>query len=90
MFDVAQNAPSILEDYMRMSKDATKTITPLVLAVAMELRRLHGTALAAGYLQDLGVAMDVILELMCDEHTLAIGLRKANLPHPQEANSSQR
>jgi len=64
---VAQYAPNILEDYMRMSKDATKTITPLVLAVALELRRTHGAALAANYLNEVGVALEVAVELLVKE-----------------------
>jgi hypothetical protein len=57
-------APGILEDYMRMSKGAIKMITPLVLAVALELRRTHGTALAASYLDEVGVALEVAVELL--------------------------
>ena len=79
-----------MEDYMRMSNGATKTNTPLVLAVAMELRRLHGSALAVTYLQDSGVAAEVILELMCEAHSGGTELKKADLPRPQEANSSRR
>ncbi len=52
---------------MRMSNGATKTITPLVLAVALELRRTHGTALAASYLNEVGVALEVAVELLAEE-----------------------
>lgn len=67
MFDVSQYASSILEDYMRMSNGATKTITPLVLAVALELQRTHGTVLAASYLRELGVDVEVAVELLTQQ-----------------------
>lgn len=65
MFDLAQCAAGVLEDYIRMTNDATKTtVSPMVLATALELCRVHGVRLSAAYLQEAGVALDVALELL--------------------------
>ena len=73
MFDLAQRAAGVLEDYMMMSDDATEIAkVPLVLATAIELRRIHGARFAAAFLFDAGVAIEVALELLrCRVHPYA-------------------
>lgn len=85
MFDVAQYASGVLEDYMRMSKCATETISPLVLAIALELQRFHGSGLAAAYLHDSGIAIEVALELICASAEMAEAIKTAVRLHPQAA-----
>lgn len=65
MFDVAQYASGILEDYMRMSNDATKiNVSPMVLATAIALQRMHGNHFAVAFLHGTGVAIKVACELL--------------------------
>jgi len=65
VFDVAQNASGIWEDYTRMSNDATKIdVSPMVLATAMALQRIHGIHFAAAFLHDAGVSIKVACELL--------------------------
>lgn len=65
MFDMAQYASAIWEDYTRMSNDATKIdVSPMVLAAAIALHRIHGVHFAAGFLHDAGVSIEVACELL--------------------------
>jgi len=62
---MAQYDAGLLEDYMRMSKDATSTRnSPTILATALALEKIHGTRLAVAYLHDAGIAADVVVELL--------------------------
>jgi len=64
---MAQYDAGFLEDYRRMSKDATSTRnSPTILATALALEKIHGTGFAATYLHDAGIAAEVILELLYD------------------------
>lgn len=89
MFDLAQCAAGVLEDYMRMSKCATETISPLVLAIALELQRLHGSKLAAAYLHDSGIAFEVAVELICATGLVADASKTVALLRPLAARSGQ-
>lgn len=54
-----------MKDYMRMDANATAdTPNPLVLAEALAFARIHGVGLAARFLSDAGVALEVALELL--------------------------
>jgi len=65
VFDVAQYASGIWEDYTRMSNDATKIdVSPLALATAIALHRIHGGHFAAAFLNDAGVSIEVACELL--------------------------
>lgn len=65
MFDVAQYDSGIREDYTRMSNEATKIdMSPMVLATAIALHRIHGVHFAAAFLHDAGVSIDVARELL--------------------------
>jgi hypothetical protein len=62
---MAQYDAGFLEDYTRMSKDATSIrSSPTILATALALEKIHGTRLAAAYLHDAGIAADVVVELL--------------------------
>ena len=84
MFDLAQRAAGVLEDYMMMSDDATEIAkAPPVLATAIELRRVHGARFAAAFLFDSGVAIEVALELLqCSVHPNASVSSKKSRPSP--------
>jgi hypothetical protein len=45
------------------------TMRPTILAAALELSRIHGTAYAAFFLLDRDIAFDVIAELLWDART---------------------
>ena len=65
MFDVAQYASGMWEDYTRMSNDATTIeVRPMVLATAIALHRIHGVYFAAAFLHDAGVSIEVACELL--------------------------
>jgi len=54
-----------LEDYTRMSKDATSIRnSPTILATALALGKIHGASFAATYLHDAGIEADVVAELL--------------------------
>jgi len=62
---MAQYDAGFLEDYTRMSKDATSTRnSPTILATALALAKIHGTRFAAAYLHDADIAADVVVELL--------------------------
>ena len=62
---MAQYDAGFLEDYTRMSKDATlNRNSPTILATALALEKIHGTRFAAAYLHDAGIAADVVVELL--------------------------
>ena len=62
---MAQYASGIWEDYTRMSNDATKIdVSPMVLATAIALHRIHGVHFAAAFLHDAGVPIEVSCELL--------------------------
>jgi len=63
--EVGQYKAQHFKDYMRMSTHATeKSCSPFILSAAIELRRLHGVAIAAAYLRDNGIAIEVAVELL--------------------------
>lgn len=84
MFDVAQHSAVEIEDYMRLNHDdARVTMSTTILATALELARLHGVRLAASYLCDAGIAIEVAVEV------LAHG-RRGQLPvHKTETSSAR-
>jgi len=75
VFDVAQYAPIVLGDYMRMSRDATKIgNSRSVLATAIALQRAHGVRSAAAFLFEAGIAIEVALELLADRSSETVGV----------------
>ena len=49
-----------------MNNLTTKNAVPMALAIALELERLHGTSLAAKYLFDAGIEIEVALEVLAN------------------------
>jgi hypothetical protein len=84
VFDVAQHSAVEIKDYMRLNHDDARVImSTTILATALELARLHGVRLAASYLCDAGIAIEVAVEV------LAHGRRDRPPVHGSEGNSAR-
>jgi hypothetical protein len=67
MVDSAQDLANCLEEYICKLQPGGHDMSPAILAAALVLSRLHGAPFAAFFLLDLGIAFEVIAELLWDE-----------------------